>query len=76
MEVFEQARQGKEISEAFISGPSSMDFKSSSGLSLDTYEIIDKLGKGSFGSVFLVRRRADPTGKFFAMKVLDKYKVF
>ena len=53
-----------------------MDFKSSSGLSLDSFDIIDKLGKGSFGSVFLVRKRDDPTGKFFAMKVLDKYKVF
>ena len=31
-----------------------------SGLSLNDFEIIEKLGKGSFGAVFLVKKRDDP----------------
>jgi serine/threonine protein kinase len=33
------------------------------------------LGKGSFGEVFLVKKKKDPTGKLYAMKVLSKDKV-
>lgn len=31
-----------------------------SALSLNDFEIIEKLGKGSFGAVFLVKKRDDP----------------
>jgi serum/glucocorticoid-regulated kinase 2 len=37
---------------------------------LDDFKIIQVLGKGSFGKVFLVQRK--PTGKCYAMKVLRK----
>jgi serine/threonine protein kinase len=42
---------------------------------LDQFEIIEKLGKGSFGSVYLVRRKDDPNKTNYAMKVLEKDKV-
>ena len=44
-------------------------------LSLESFEIIEKLGKGSFGSVFLVKKKDDPSETLFAMKVLEKDKV-
>jgi len=31
-------------------------------LSLEDFEVIEKLGKGSFGSVYLVKKKDDPTG--------------
>jgi len=74
IDAFTNAKQGKNSSpkiDSHISG-----FSSSTGMTLDSFEIIDKLGKGSFGSVFLVRKRFDPSGRYFAMKVLEKYKVF
>jgi serine/threonine protein kinase len=42
---------------------------------LDKFEIIDKLGKGSFGSVYCVKRKDDPSKTNYAMKVLEKDKV-
>jgi serine/threonine protein kinase len=48
----------------------------SSGLSLEDFELIEKLGKGSFGSVFLVTKKNDPTKQYYALKVLEKDKVF
>ena len=33
------------------------------------------LGKGSFGEVFLVRKKGDENNKFLAMKVLSKDKI-
>lgn len=44
-------------------------------LSLEDFELIEKLGKGSFGSVFLVKKKDDPSGRYYAMKVLEKDKV-
>lgn len=44
-------------------------------LALESFEVIEKLGKGSFGSVFLVKKKDDPTKKSYAMKVLEKDKV-
>jgi len=46
-----------------------------SALSLDDFEIIEKLGKGSFGAVFLVKKRDDPDQTLYAMKILEKDKV-
>lgn len=45
-------------------------------MTLEDFELIEKLGKGSFGSVFLVKKKDDPTGRFYAMKILEKDKVF
>jgi serine/threonine protein kinase len=33
------------------------------------------LGKGSFGSVYLVKKNDDPSGMAYAMKILEKDKV-
>jgi len=44
-------------------------------LSLDSFELIERLGKGSFGQVLLVRKKEDLSGKYYAMKVLEKEKV-
>ena len=45
-------------------------------LTLEDFELIEKLGKGSFGAVFLVRKKGDPSKTYYAMKVLEKDKVF
>jgi len=42
---------------------------------LESFEVIEKLGKGSFGSVFLVKKKDDPNQTPYAMKVLEKDKV-
>mmetsp|Transcript_44380 Transcript_44380/g.60181 ORF Transcript_44380/g.60181 Transcript_44380/m.60181 type:complete len:148 (-) Transcript_44380:895-1338(-) len=44
-------------------------------LSLDSFELIERLGKGSFGQVLLVKKKDDIEGKYYAMKVLEKEKV-
>jgi serine/threonine protein kinase len=36
---------------------------------------VEKLGKGSFGSVYLVKKKDDPSGTPYAMKILEKDKV-
>jgi serine/threonine protein kinase len=43
-------------------------------LSHTDFEIIQVLGKGSFGEVFLVKMTS--TGQYYAMKVLQKEKIF
>lgn len=40
-----------------------MDVENDKKLTLESFEIIEKLGKGSFGSVFLVRKKDDPEKK-------------
>ena len=42
-------------------------------LSIDDFDLLKVVGKGSFGKVFLVRQKADR--KLFAMKVLKKLEV-
>ena len=37
--------------------------------------MIEALGKGSFGSVYLVRKNDEPPNKYYAMKILEKDKV-
>ena len=44
-------------------------------VSLDNFEIIEPLGKGSFGSVFLVIKKGENPKKYYAMKILEKDKV-
>jgi serine/threonine protein kinase len=50
--------------------------KNDGKISLNDFLIIDKLGKGSFGSVYLVRLKNDPTERNYAMKILEKHTVF
>lgn len=48
-------------------------------MSLNDFYFYKLLGKGSFGEVFLVKEKNPPSagaGKFYAMKVLNKDKVF
>jgi serine/threonine protein kinase len=52
-----------------------LDAEKENKLTLESFEIIEKLGKGSFGSVFLVRKKDDVEKKNYAMKVLEKDKV-
>lgn len=39
------------------------------------FEFLRCIGKGSFGNVFLVRKRSDPSGRLLAMKMLKKTRV-
>ena len=39
------------------------------------FEVIEQLGKGSFGSVYLVKKNDDSENKYYAMKILEKKKV-
>jgi len=39
------------------------------------FEFLRCIGKGSFGNVFLVRKRSDTTGRLLAMKILHKDRV-
>lgn len=39
------------------------------------FEVIEQLGKGSFGSVYLVKKKDDAQNKYYAMKILEKKKV-
>lgn len=52
------------------------DWKDESGLSVNNYEPLQILGKGSFGVVRLVREKAAPghafPGQVYAMKVIRK----
>lgn len=58
---------------AMLTNKISSDMQSTFGL--DKFEIHEKLGKGSFGSVYLVVRKDDPLKTKYAMKVLEKDKV-
>ena len=40
---------------------------------MQSFTLIERLGKGSFGSVYLVEKKS--TKKIYAMKVLEKEKV-
>jgi len=44
-------------------------------VSLDSFEVIEPLGKGSFGSVYLVSKKGEEPRQFYAMKILEKDKV-
>jgi protein kinase A len=50
---------------------------SSNTAALDDFDRIKTLGTGSFGRVMLVQRKqgTNESGKYFAMKILDKQKV-
>ncbi len=50
---------------------------SSNTAGLDDFDRIKTLGTGSFGRVMLVQRKqgTNESGKYFAMKILDKQKV-
>lgn len=52
----------------------SLDFSQyhSSPLTVDNFELIKVLGKGSFGKVMLTRKKDDPSGTLYAMKTLRK----
>ena len=43
--------------------------------SLDDFESLRVLGKGSYGKVYLVRRKNSPSMEVFAMKMLRKEHV-
>ena len=50
-----------------------IDEKYSQKVTIDDFDLIKVLGKGSFGKVMLVRKKAEPyAGDIFAMKVLKK----
>lgn len=49
------------------------DIDESAGVSLKHFNIIERLGKGSFGSVYLVQKKSSQ--KIYAMKILEKEKI-
>lgn len=51
----------------------SEDMDESKGINLKHFNVIERLGKGSFGSVYLVQKKSSQ--KVFAMKVLEKEKI-
>lgn len=57
------------------SGAGHMSLGGGLSLSIEDFEIYDKLGKGSFGAVYLVKKKDDPKGTNYALKVLEKDKV-
>jgi len=44
-------------------------------VTLNSFDIIEPLGKGSFGAVFLVTLKGETPQKYYAMKILEKDKV-
>ena len=44
-------------------------------INLESFEVIEALGKGSFGSVYLVHKIDEQADKYYAMKILEKDKV-
>lgn len=64
------------IQDQKLKTPNKLDKTPSKKLSLDDFDYIRNLGKGSFGEVILVKKRNDE--KLYAMKAIDKnflYKV-
>ena len=49
------------------------DEEESTVVTLKHFNIIERLGKGSFGSVYLVQKKS--TQNMYAMKVLEKEKI-
>ena len=47
-------------------------YKNKKGVKFEDYIILSLLGVGSFGRVFKVKLKDDPTGKIYAMKVINK----
>ena len=42
---------------------------------IGNYQLLNYIGEGSFGKVYLCKRIGDDSGKLFAMKVQDKKKI-
>ena len=42
---------------------------------IGNYQLLNYIGEGSFGKVYLCKRVGDDSGKLFAMKVQDKKKI-
>jgi serine/threonine protein kinase len=60
----------KESTDVSSHNSSSNSLKDDKKLTVDDFEVVKKLGKGSFSNVFLVRKK--DTKQYMAMKVLDK----
>jgi serine/threonine protein kinase len=53
--------------------PSEYESPDQQHVSLKDFNIIERLGKGSFGSVYLVEKKSNTS--IYAMKVLEKEKI-
>lgn len=53
--------------------PSEAEIAENKSVNLKDFNIIERLGKGSFGSVYLTEKKSN--GSVYAMKVLEKEKI-
>ncbi len=67
-EKFEKVKKANKLEKRTLMTPKS--------LTPDDFTFYRLLGKGSFGEVFLVSKKAEESKKLYALKVLNKDKVF
>lgn len=75
LEPQDQGRQQITIHDADDTTDATTQVTPQGKVSLDSFEIIEPLGKGSFGSVYLVSKKNQTPTKYYAMKILEKDKV-
>lgn len=63
--------QKPNLQEAPNEEPEELLDDSTNGITFSSFEIVDILGEGSFGKVYKVKLKSDPS-KVYAMKVLSK----
>ena len=76
VDINQPGGQGDSTEPEDIEMPMAPELKTASQkLTMDSFERIKVLGKGTFGSVYLVYLKSDVTRKRMAMKVVKKQKV-
>ena len=73
-DVFDPSKETKEEESPMSTSSSAWNgwSKSNGNMSPSDFNYIMKIGKGSFGHVFLAKKLDDPDNKYYAIKILDK----